>query len=272
NFDDRLIARNDAADREEARLHDRVGAIAELVRFGDLVGVNRINSDLFRDDDFLDCAGQMFPNLCRFIRAVQEQGRTVCGRVENLVTLQKIELVDSNEVCALYQIGALDRLRTKAQVRHGHRAGLLRVVNKIALRIVGRFLANNLDRVLVRADRAVGSQAPEQCSHLSGGFSGEIRVVGQAVEGDVIFNTDAEMVLRLVLHHFIENTFDHGRGEFFRAQTIAPTDEPGHRGTRILRLSFTGGTPGPRFTNCRYHVLIEWFSGASRLLCAIQNG
>src|SRR5712691_11459103 len=40
DFHDRFIARQHAADREKARLHDRVDAIAELIVFSNRVGVN----------------------------------------------------------------------------------------------------------------------------------------------------------------------------------------------------------------------------------------
>ena len=95
------------------------------------------------------------------------------------------------------QVSALDRLRAKAQVRHSHGAGLLRVVNEITLRVIRRLFADDLDRVLVRADRAVGAQTPEQCAHLVLRISVvKFGSKGQAVEGDIIDDADGEMILR----------------------------------------------------------------------------
>ena len=40
DFHDRFIARQHAADREKARLHDRVDAIAELILLSNRIGVD----------------------------------------------------------------------------------------------------------------------------------------------------------------------------------------------------------------------------------------
>src|SRR5215471_11641297 len=123
----------------------------------------------------------MRPHLIRLVRAIQQQRGAVCGRVENLVALEEIELMDSDEVGALDQISALNRIESKAQVRHGHGPGLLRVVDEISLRVIWRFFADDLDRVLISADGAVGAQAPEQGAYLVSGFRGEVRIERQTV-------------------------------------------------------------------------------------------
>ena len=53
------------------------------------------------------------------------------------------------------EIRCADGFWSKAQVRHGHRAGFLRVVVEVALGEVVGLFADDLDRVLVRADCAV---------------------------------------------------------------------------------------------------------------------
>jgi hypothetical protein len=58
--------------------------------------------------------------------------------------------------------------RAEAQVRDRDRAGLLGVVDEVALGEVVRVLADDLDAVLVGADRAVGAQAVEQGAHHVG--------------------------------------------------------------------------------------------------------
>ncbi len=66
-----------------------------------------------------------------------------------------------DEVRTLDQIRRPDRLRAEAQVRHGDRARLLRVVDEVALHVGLVVLADDLDAVLVRADRPVGAKAVE---------------------------------------------------------------------------------------------------------------
>ena len=78
------------------------------------------------------------------------------------------------------QVRRADRLRPEAQVRDGLRAGLLRVVDEVALRVQVLLGAEDLDRVLVRADRAVRAEAEEDRAHRLGRLDVERRVVGQA--------------------------------------------------------------------------------------------
>jgi hypothetical protein len=61
------------------------------------------------------------------------------------------------------QVGGADRLGAEAQVRGGHGAGLLGVVDEVALGVVfGVFGADDLDGVLVGAHGAVGAEAVEE--------------------------------------------------------------------------------------------------------------
>ena len=70
-----------------------------------------------------------------------------------------------HEVGSGNEIVGADGLRAEAQMRNRHRAGFLRVVDEIALSIIVGVLANDLDRVLVRAHRAVRAQPVEDRPH-----------------------------------------------------------------------------------------------------------
>ena len=83
-------------------------------------------------------------------------------RVEQgLVALEERPDVAGDEIGLVHEVGGADGLRTEAQVAHGEHAGLLGVVDEVALHVVARVLADDLDRVLVRPDGAVGAQAVE---------------------------------------------------------------------------------------------------------------
>ena len=123
--------------------------------------------------------------------------------------------MDGDEVRALNQIGALDRARAKPQMRNRHRAGLLRVVHKVALRIIRRLFADDLDRVLVGADGSIRAQPPEHRSDFVIGFGVKAHVVGQAGETEVIDDADSKMVLGPVFFQLVEHAFDHRRRELF---------------------------------------------------------
>ncbi len=53
--------------------------------------------------------------------------------------------------------------------------GLLGVVDEVALRVVGRVLADDLDGVLVGAHRAIGTEAVEERPDHIASFRGERR-------------------------------------------------------------------------------------------------
>ena len=78
-----------------------------------------------------------------------------------------------DEVRFRNQVAGVDRLRSEAQVRDRHRAGFLRVVDEISLRVIVGVLADDLDGVLVRAHRAVRAQAVEHGANHAVGFGRE---------------------------------------------------------------------------------------------------
>src|SRR5262249_59332457 len=97
--------------------------------------------------------------------AVDQQRRARRGSLEHLGTLEQAELMAADEARLRDEIGGPDRLRPEAQVRDRLRAGLLGVVDEVALRVQTLLVAEDLDRVLVRADRAVGAEPEEDRAH-----------------------------------------------------------------------------------------------------------
>src|SRR6185436_11392423 len=79
DLNDRLLAWQDAADREETGLHDRVHAVRHAGGLGHLVAIDHEQPELLRDDRLLDRAWQMVPDVTRAVRAVQQHGRARRG-------------------------------------------------------------------------------------------------------------------------------------------------------------------------------------------------
>jgi hypothetical protein len=79
------------------------------------------------------------------------------------------------------QVGRANGPRAEPQVRCGDRAGLLRVVDEVALREVLGLLADDLDRVLVRADGAVGPETDENAAADFRRLKVEIRLERRAM-------------------------------------------------------------------------------------------
>jgi hypothetical protein len=70
--------------------------------------------------------------------------------------------VAGDEVGLGYQVGLLDDLGSEAEMADGVGAGLLGVVDEVALGAVVGLVADDLDGVLVGAYGAVGTQAEEE--------------------------------------------------------------------------------------------------------------
>ena len=76
-----------------------------------------------------------------------------------------------------------------------------------------RILTNNLDTVLVGADRAVCTEAKEQRSRCIGVFDMERRIVVETGMRDIVVDANGEVILWLVLLQFRLHGLDHGRRE-----------------------------------------------------------
>ena len=126
-------------------------------------------------------------------------------------------------------------------------------------------VADDLDRVLVGADRAIRAEAKEHRPYHLIGLDDEARVDLQTAVGHVIDDAHGEVVLGPGLGEFFEHRLDHRRGEFLRRQPVAATDHPGqgrHRqGARVMR--FQQGVD---------HVEIHRLAGGAGFLGAVQHG
>ena len=132
------------------------------------------------------------------------------------------------KLALLHEVGRPDRLRPEAQVRHGLRAGLLRVVDEVALGVQVLLGPEDLDRVLVRADRPVRAEPEEDRADRVGRLDVQRRVVGQARAGDVVVDADREPAPRPLARELVEHAGDHARGELLRRQAVAAADHPRH--------------------------------------------
>ena len=77
-------------------------------------------------------------------------------------------------------------------MRSGHRTRLFRVIDEVALRVIGRFTADDLDGVFIGAHSAVGAEAVEEGEHGPGILGGEFRIVVEARVADVVVDANGE--------------------------------------------------------------------------------
>ncbi len=158
---DGLLARQHAGEREEAGLHDGIDARAHAGGLGDADRVNHVELDLLLDQGLLGRPRELVPDLVHAVVRVEQERAAGHQVLEHVVAVQEDRLMAGDEIGLADQVDRANRLRAEAQVRDGHRAGLLRVIDEVALRVVVGVLADDLDGILVGADRAVRAQPVE---------------------------------------------------------------------------------------------------------------
>ena len=134
-----------------------------------------------------------------------------------------------HEARLLDEVRRADRARAEAQVRHRDGARLLRVVDEVALRVGVRLLADDLDRVLVRADRAVRAEPEEHGAlhvrrlDVEAASTGSDRCVTSSVIPTVKGCGGSSE------RSAVEHRLHHRGGELLRREPVAPADHPGAR-------------------------------------------
>ena len=119
---DGLLAREHAADGEEAGLHDGVDAHPHAGLLRHLVGVDDVEPQLLLDDLLLRRLGQVVPDLVRSILAVEQKCRPRSRLTQDVQPLQEAELMTGHEAGLADEISGMDRLGPEAEVGDGLRA------------------------------------------------------------------------------------------------------------------------------------------------------
>ena len=180
----------------------------------------------------------------------------VLDPLEDVVELDVAVLVAGDVVRRVDQVGGLDGLLAEAQVGDRDAAGLLGVVGEIGLRVHVGVVADDLDRTLVGADRAVGAQAPELALHGAGGGDIQAGTHCKRGVGDVVDDADREVVLGGGGLHVVVDGLDHGGVELLGAQPVAAAED-----LRRLAALHEG----------RAHIHVKRVPKGSRLLGAIEH-
>ena len=226
---DRLLALEHARDREKARLKHRIGPPGEARIARDLPRVDHVQLDLLGEDLLLNGTRERVPDAIRRLSAVEQQRRSRSRPLKHFVAFEQPEVVTADEARLRDKVRRADRFGPEAQMRDRLRAGLLGVVDEVALRVQALLGAEDLDRVLVRADRPVGTQAEEQRAHGLRRLDVERRVVGEARAGDIVVDPDREPPLGPLAPEFVEHAGDHPGRELLRGQPVAAADHARHQ-------------------------------------------
>jgi hypothetical protein len=98
-------------------------------------------------------------------------------------------------------------------MRNRLRARFVAVIDEVALRIAPGVLGDDLDRVLVGADRAVGAQAIEHRAGDIGAIDVESGIERKTGARDIVCDADSEAAAWLILLQFVEGRLCHRWGE-----------------------------------------------------------
>ncbi len=259
---DGLVSREDARNREEAGLHDRVDPARHASLDRDPVAIDHEEADLFSNQIFLHAARQLIPDRFWAERAVDEQHRAVDRLAQQVDPIEELKLMARNELRPLHEIGRANWTGTEAEVRGRPRSGFLRVVDEEALCVAGCVFSDDLDRILVGANRPVGSETVEDAADDVAAFRHEIGVVLQARVRDVVSDADGEVVFRVGCGEVVEDRLDHRGRELLRREPVAAAENPRHR----------RAAGGDRLGEACHDILIERLTGGTRLLRAIEYG
>ena len=162
------------------------------------------------------------------------------------------------------QVGRPDRSRTEAQMRDRHGPRFLRVVDEVALHVEVRLFADDLDRILVGADRAVRTQPEEDRAYDVVRLDVEFGVVLQRAMRDIVDDPDGKTTARPFRLELIEHRLDHGRRELLARQTVAAGDDARHGEGQLLEIF--------GLTQRRDHIEIERVADGPRLFAAVEDG
>src|SRR5215469_6047122 len=183
---------------------------------GDFVGINDEEAWPFRHELLLYGFRQMIPNLVGTEWCIQQESSIRCYLVEYIVALEKARLMTADKIGFANQVSRPNWSRAESQMRNGHRSRLLRVVDKITLSIVRRVFANDLDGFFVSANGPVGAKTVEHRAHDIGRFDRERAVVFKTGSGDVICDSNGEVVLWRAILQIVEHGLYHSRRKLLR--------------------------------------------------------
>ena len=262
---DRSLGVHDLRDHEEGGLQDRVGAAAkaDLLSFFD--GVDREEAGLLLDQLFLDLFRQVLPGLFSgVVERGDEEDAAFFEVGEHVVLLKEGVLVAGDEVSLRDKVSAGYWVLAEAEVGGGKTARLLGVVHEVALSVVVGVVADDLNGVLVGADRTVGTKAVEHGAVGVGVLlSLPGRIVGETRSHNVVVDADREVILRLFGFEVVKDAFAHSVGEFLAAQAVAAADD--HRHGEFGLAGLDG------FSDGGANVFVERFALGAGLFGAVED-
>ena len=194
-----------------------VDAAAQTNLAGDLHAVDVIEFQMLLRNLVFHGSGELLFHLFGRPGAVEQEGAAVFDAFQNVIADDIAGVMASHEIGNVDQVLGLDGRLAETQVRNCDAAGLLGVIVEVALGIHIGVVADDLDRVLVGADRTIRTQTEELAAEAA--FRRSVDLFGDidGIEGDIVFDTNGKVVFGLCGVHILEHAVDHGGREFLGA-------------------------------------------------------
>ena len=156
------------------------------------------------------------------------------------------------KVCLMDQVGRLDRLLTKAEVRHCNTTGFLWVIIKVSLCIHICIITDDLDWVLVRTYCSVSSKSPEFtvdrsfrcCDQWLIGFQWQMRYI--------IIDTNRKFSFCIIVIY---------SNDLCRCCIL---------GTKSITSCINRNCIELRSFQCCNNIQVQWLAKWSRLFCSVK--
>ena len=251
-----VVCRQDAAELKECRLQHAVCPVAKADLLGDLCRVDDVELRLALSEQTLYPVRQMHFDAIGRPLAVQEEDAARLELACDVVLCNVALVMDGDKIRHRHIIGRKDRRVAEAQMALRHAARLFRVVLKVRLHVLVRVVADDLDAVLVRADRAVAAKAPKFTGDRALIRRDDIFANAQRVPRHIVRDADGEVVLALGTHVVVDR--DHLRGR--RILTGQAVTAAQHRDVPSLLREY------------RADIFIERLAVRAGFLCAVEHG
>ena len=216
-----LINGEDSREFEEGRLQHGVGAVAEADSRRDIRGVDGIEVDLLLGKDAFCTIGQMLFQTCHIPVGIQQESTALFNFRDYVKVLHVALFVAGHKIRHRDIVGRADGFMPETQVALGHASGLLGVILKVGLCILVRIVTDDLDGILVRANRTVRAETPEFAGDNALACRDNILAHWERGMGYIVINADGEVVF-LLPGHVVKHSLDMGRDGIFGGQTVAP--------------------------------------------------
>ncbi len=219
-----IFDRDDICQREERRLHNHIDTRAEAELTGNLESVDEIQFRVKLREFPFHHRRQDRIQLLRFPRTVQKEDAAVFETAKQIVFVNVARAVARDVIGAADEVRPADGIGAEAQMGNRDAAGFLGIVSEISLRKHVRVIADDFDRVLIRADGAVRSESPEFTGN------GAVRALrhGHGRQREirhVVSDGKREIVARILGGKMREDGHDVFGNDVFRAEAVASADD-----------------------------------------------